>query len=70
MPKVKLVVQQKTGKLTINGMDKHRVPYFCKPGRKEPKPIAKIASGGELSRIMLALKNVIAEKGQYRHADI
>ena len=29
---------------------------------EEPKPIAKIASGGELSRIMLALKNVIAEK--------
>ena len=29
---------------------------------EEPRPIAKIASGGELSRIMLALKNVIAEK--------
>ena len=27
-----------------------------------PKPISKIASGGELSRIMLALKNVIADK--------
>ena len=28
------------------------------------KPIAKVASGGELSRIMLALKNVLAENDQ------
>lgn len=61
MPKVKLVVQQKTGKLTINGMDSIDFLISANLG-EEPKPIAKIASGGELSRIMLALKNVIAEK--------
>lgn len=61
MPKVKLVVQQKTGKLTINGMDSIELLISANLG-EEPKPIAKIASGGELSRIMLALKNVIAEK--------
>lgn len=61
MPKVKLVVQQKTGKLTINGMDSVEFLISANLG-EEPKPIAKIASGGELSRIMLALKNVIAEK--------
>ncbi|WP_419084695.1 DNA repair protein RecN [Ruminococcus sp.] len=61
MPKVKLVVQQKTGKLTINGMDSIEFLISANLG-EEPKPIAKIASGGELSRIMLALKNVIAEK--------
>ena len=61
MPKVKLVVQQKTGKLTINGMDSIKFLISANLG-EEPKPIAKIASGGELSRIMLALKNVIAEK--------
>lgn len=61
MPKVKLVVQQKTGKLTINGMDRIEFLISANLG-EEPKPIAKIASGGELSRIMLALKNVIAEK--------
>ena len=57
MPKV----QQKTGKLTINGMDSIEFLISANLG-EEPKPIAKIASGGELSRIMLALKNVIAEK--------
>lgn len=61
MPKVKLVVEQKTGKLTINGMDSIEFLISANLG-EEPKPIAKIASGGELSRIMLALKNVIAEK--------
>ena len=61
MPKVKLVVKQKTGKLTINGMDSIEFLISANLG-EEPKPIAKIASGGELSRIMLALKNVIAEK--------
>lgn len=61
MPKVKLVVQQKTGKLTVNGMDSIEFLISANLG-EEPKPIAKIASGGELSRIMLALKNVIAEK--------
>lgn len=61
MPKVKLVVQQKMGKLTINGMDSIEFLISANLG-EEPKPIAKIASGGELSRIMLALKNVIAEK--------
>ncbi len=61
MPKVKLVVEQKVGKLTLNGMDTIEFLISANVG-EEPKPIAKIASGGELSRIMLALKNVIADK--------
>lgn len=61
MPKVKLVVDQKSGKLTVNGMDTIEFLISANLG-EEPKPIAKIASGGELSRIMLALKNVIADK--------
>lgn len=61
MPKVKLVVNQTSGKLTVNGMDNIEFLISANVG-EEPKPIAKIASGGELSRIMLALKNVIAEK--------
>ena len=61
MPKVKLVVDQKNGKLTVNGMDTIEFLISANVG-EEPKPIAKIASGGELSRIMLALKNVIADK--------
>lgn len=61
MPKVKLAVDQKYGKLTLNGMDNIEFLISANVG-EEPKPIAKIASGGELSRIMLALKNVIADK--------
>ncbi|MBO5449091.1 MAG: DNA repair protein RecN [Ruminococcus sp.] len=61
MPNVRLVVSFNPGKLTINGMDSIEFLISANLG-EEPKPIAKIASGGELSRIMLALKNVIAEK--------
>ena len=61
MPKVKLVVDIKQGKLTHSGMDSVEFLISANVG-EEPRPIAKIASGGELSRIMLALKSVIAEK--------
>ena len=61
MPNVKLVVSQTAGKLTVNGLDTIEFLISANLG-EEPKPIAKIASGGELSRIMLALKNVTAEK--------
>lgn len=61
MPGVKLAVKQESGKLTRDGMDIIEFLISANPG-EEPRPIAKIASGGELSRIMLALKNVIAEK--------
>ena len=61
MPNVKIVVDFKTGKLMADGMDIVEFLISSNIG-EEPKPIAKIASGGELSRIMLALKNVIADK--------
>lgn len=61
MPGVKLEVLSSTGKLTVNGMDNVEFLISANPG-EPPKPIAKIASGGELSRIMLALKNVLAGK--------
>lgn len=59
MEGVKLSVKHTTGKLTVNGMDSVELLISANAG-EQPKPIAKIASGGELSRIMLALKNVIA----------
>ena len=59
MENVKIEVEQKTGKLTLNGMDSLEIMISTNPG--EPlKPISKIASGGELSRIMLAIKNIIS----------
>ena len=61
MPNVKLAVLHDKGKLTINGMDTLELLISANVG-EPPKPIAKIASGGELSRIMLALKNVLADK--------
>ena len=61
MPNVKLEVQHQKGKLTVNGMDSIEFLISANVG-EPPKPIVKIASGGELSRIMLALKNVIADK--------
>ncbi len=61
MPNVLLTVQQEKGKLTIQGMDS--VTFLISANKGEiPKPISKIASGGELSRIMLALKSVIADR--------
>ncbi len=61
MPNVVLTLQQEKGKLTIQGMDS--VTFLISANKGElPKPISKIASGGELSRIMLALKSVIADR--------
>ena len=49
------------GGFTPRGAD--RVEFLISTNKGEPlKPLAKIASGGELSRIMLAIKSVLAEK--------
>lgn len=61
MPDVILQVKHKKGKLTINGMDSMEILISANKG-ETPKSISKIASGGELSRIMLALKSVVADK--------
>ena len=61
MAGVIIAVRHEKGKLTVNGMDS--VEFLISANKGEvPKPISKIASGGELSRIMLALKSVIADK--------
>lgn len=61
MPDVILEVKHEKGKLTINGMDSMEILISANKG-ETPKSISKIASGGELSRIMLALKSVVADK--------
>lgn len=63
MPDVMLQVAHTTGKLTIQGMDSMELLISANQG-EVPKPLAKIASGGELSRMMLALKCVIADRDQ------
>lgn len=60
MPGVKFVTQFSKGNLSSVGIDKIEFLIRTNPG-EEPKPLAKIASGGELSRIMLAIKSIIAK---------
>lgn len=63
MPNVRLTVDFQTTPLSSSGMDKIELLISANPG-EEPKPVSKIASGGELSRMMLAIKNVLADKDQ------
>lgn len=60
MPNVRFTVSHEIQQLSKNGQDKIELLVSANLG-EEPKPVAKIASGGELSRIMLAIKNVMAE---------
>ncbi len=60
MPNVRFVVQLSKDKVTVNGMDIVEMLISANLG-EEPKPLNKIASGGELSRIMLAIKSVLAD---------
>lgn len=59
MPSIKFIVDFKNGKLSSTGFDDISFYISTNPG-EPPKPLSKIASGGELSRIMLAIKNIIA----------
>lgn len=59
MPKIRFIVDFEKGILSSTGTDKIEFLISTNPG-EPPKPLAKIASGGELSRIMLAIKNIIA----------
>ena len=59
MDKVKMRIAVHTGaKLTAHGCDTVTFEISVNPGEPE-KPLSRVASGGELSRIMLALKNVL-----------
>jgi len=45
--------------ITFTGLDRVEFMFSANPG-EQPRPLSKIASGGELSRVMLALKNILA----------
>lgn len=60
MPNVRIIFAINPDKITINGRDSVEMLISANAG-EEPKPMNKIASGGELSRIMLAIKSVLAE---------
>lgn len=59
MPNAELVPQFEPVELSPKGMDRVELLISANPGEK-PRPVAKIASGGELSRMMLAIKTVLA----------
>ena len=59
MPNVELVPSFEATELTSKGIDKVELLISANPG-ETPRPVAKIASGGELSRMMLAIKTVLA----------
>lgn len=59
MPNVELIPQFQTSELGDDGIDKAELLISANPG-EAPRPVAKIASGGELSRMMLAIKTVLA----------
>jgi len=61
MPKVQFVCQFEETELTQDGMDTVRFLMSANIG-EALKPLSKVASGGELARIMLAMKNVMAEQ--------
>lgn len=61
MPKIKFTTSFDKGNLSANGWDKIEFLIATNVG-ETAKPLAKIASGGELSRIMLAIKSIIAQK--------
>ena len=61
MPGVVFTVDRQVTEYSATGADKIEFLISANAG-ESPKPIAKIASGGELSRIMLAIKNVLSAK--------
>lgn len=61
MPGVRLTLQHSRGPLASRGQDTLEFYISTNPG-EAPKPMAKIASGGELSRIMLAIKSAMADR--------
>ena len=61
MPGVRMTLRHSRGPPASHGQDSIEFYISTNPG-EAPKPLAKIASGGELSRITLAIKNAMADK--------
>ena len=61
MPGVRMTLRHSRGPLASHGQDSIEFYISTNPG-EAPKPLTKIASGGELSRITLAIKNAMADK--------
>ena len=60
MPDIRMDFSIQQGKVTVNGIDSVEILISVNKG-EDLKPLGKVASGGELSRIMLAIKSVLAD---------
>ena len=60
MPNIRLEITQERTELNTRGFDRIEFLISANPG-EDPKPVSKIASGGELSRMMLAIKTVLSK---------
>ena len=63
MPGIRFALKHTRGPLSSHGQDTVEFLISTNPG-EDPKPLAKIASGGELSRIMLAFKSALADRDE------
>jgi len=61
MPGVRMMLHHARGPLASHGQDSVEF-YISTNAGEAPKPLARIASGGELSRITLAIKNALADR--------
>ena len=61
MPGVRMTLRHTRGPLASHGQDSVEF-YISTNAGEAPKPLARIASGGELSRITLAIKNALADR--------
>lgn len=61
MPGVRMTLHHACGPLASHGQDSVEF-YISTNAGEAPKPLARIASGGELSRITLAIKNALADR--------
>lgn len=61
LPNLNFEIFLATGKLSADGQD--QVEFLCAFNKnQEPMPMAKVASGGEMSRLMLSVKSVMASR--------
>ncbi len=61
MPGARMALRHHVVALGPSGQDEIEFLFSANPG-EEPRPLAKIASGGELARVMLAVKNALAQR--------
>ena len=61
MPGASFIAEFSDAPATVTGIDDVEFLFSANPGQ-EPKPLAKIASGGELSRVMLAIRCALSDK--------